>query len=63
MSLHEVPAHARRGADGALKVHGGGLDEGAKVCAAEGLGGDADGELGGGEGGDGQACAWIWENG
>ena len=53
MSLHEVPAHARRGADGALEVHGGEVDEGAKVCAAEGLGGDADGELGGAEGGDG----------
>lgn len=44
MSLHEMPAHARCGADGALEVYGGGLGEGAEVGAAEGFGGYADGE-------------------
>ncbi len=53
MALDKVPAHARAGADGALEVHGGGLGEGAEVGAAEGFGGDTDGEVGGGEGGDG----------
>ncbi len=53
MPLHEVPAHARCGADGALEVDGGGLGEGAEVRAAEGFGGNADDELRGGEGGYG----------
>ena len=53
MSLYEVPAHARRGADGAFEVYGGGLGERAEVGAAEGFGGDADGELGWVEGGYG----------
>lgn len=53
MSLHEMPAHARRGADGALEIDGGGLSEGTEVRATEGFGGNADDELGGGEGGYG----------
>ena len=48
-----MPSHARCGTDGALEIYGGGLSEGAEVRAAEGFGGNADGELGGGEGGYG----------
>ena len=53
MTLDKVPAHARGGTDGALEVHVGGVREGAEVRAAEGFGGDTDGEVGGGEGGYG----------
>jgi hypothetical protein len=59
MALHEVAAHARVGAHGALKVDLGALLQRAQVCAAQRLGRAADLEPRLVELGDGQTCSCL----
>ena len=56
MALDEVSAHTSGGADGALEIESVMVLQAAEIGAAEGLGRDADGELGGRERCDGQTC-------